>query len=232
VNEINSLYEFVYRGQLAEEALDQAGRLPRSHGTEKIYQTIAVLNFDLLDSDDVDISLRMAGVYAAITSFERSARRFVARVLQSEHGDNWWEECVSERIRKFAESRRDDEDKIKWHGTRGDDPLTYTEMAHLPQIIQQNWTDFEAYIRRIEWASSIFITIERSRNVIMHSGTLDTDDIERVGMNIRDWVKQVGALYCKGACRVWLRPANELSHGRLSVIARVVDASDFYGYAT
>jgi hypothetical protein len=83
MSEMNSLYEFVYRGQLTEEALDQAGRLSRSHGTEKIYQTIAILNFDLLDPDDVDISLRMAGVYAAITSFERSARRFVARVLQT-----------------------------------------------------------------------------------------------------------------------------------------------------
>jgi hypothetical protein len=192
MNEIRSLYKFVYRGQLTEEALDQAGRQPRNLGAWNISQTTAALNFDLLDPDDLDISLRMAGVYAAITSFERSARRFVARVLQAEHGDSWWDKCVSERIRKFAESRRDEEDKIKWHGTRGDDPLTYTEMGHLSQIIQQNWPDFEAHIRRLEWANSVFSTVERSRNVIMHSGTLDADDIERVGMNIRDWVKQVG----------------------------------------
>ena len=41
--------------------------------------------------------------------------------------------------------------------------------------------------------NSVLDTIERSRNVIMHSGSLDRVDIERVGMNIRDWIKQVGA---------------------------------------
>lgn len=189
----SSLYEFVYRGLLAEEALDRAGRKPRIPGGEELIEVTAALNFDLLDPDDLGVSLVMARVYAAITSFERSARRFIAKVMQAEYGENWWEMKVSDRIRKFAESRRDDEDKVKWHGTRGDDPLTYTEMGHLPQIMQQNWTDFEPYVRRLEWATSIFSTVERSRNVIMHSGTLDHDDVERVGMNIRDWVKQVGA---------------------------------------
>jgi hypothetical protein len=27
----------------------------------------------------------------------------------------------------------------------------------------------------------------------MHSGVLELGDIERVGINIRDWIKQVGA---------------------------------------
>jgi hypothetical protein len=34
---------------------------------------------------------------------------------------------------------------------------------------------------------------KHSRNVIMHSGMLDLEDIERLGMNLHDWVKQVGA---------------------------------------
>jgi hypothetical protein len=45
----------------------------------------------------------------------------------------------------------------------------------------------------IEWAANIFDAIERSRNVIMHSGSVDDDDVARVGIHIRDWVKQVGA---------------------------------------
>lgn len=188
-----SLYEFVYRGQLAEEALDRAGRKPRTTAGDHLPEVTDALNFNLLDPDELEVSLVMASVYAAVTAFERSARRFVAKVLQAEYGETWWEDKVSERIRNFAESRRTEEDKVKWHGTRGDDPLTYTEMGHLSQIMQQNWADFEPHVRRLEWATSIFSTVERSRNVIMHSGTLDRDDIERVGMNIRDWVKQVGA---------------------------------------
>ena len=38
----------------------------------------------------------------------------------------------------------------------------------------------------------MFDVLERSRNVIMHGGTLDTEDIERIGIYVRDWVKQVG----------------------------------------
>lgn len=75
---------------------------------------------------------------------------------------------------------------------RGGSLLDYTELGHLVNIIQNNWTDFEAHVRRVDWATSIFGSIERSRNVIMHSGNLDIEDVERVGMNIRDWVKQVG----------------------------------------
>ena len=37
----------------------------------------------------------------------------------------------------------------------------------------------------------IFTTLEKSRNVIMHSGELGERDIERIG--IRDWISQVGA---------------------------------------
>ena len=51
---------------------------------------------------------------------------------------------------------------------------------------------FEDFVYSIEWASSIFDTISKSRNVIMHSGELSKEDIERIGIHIRDWVKQVG----------------------------------------
>jgi len=43
-----------------------------------------------------------------------------------------------------------------------------------------------------DWTASIFDSVERSRNVIMHSGTLGPRDIERVGIHIRDWITQVG----------------------------------------
>jgi hypothetical protein len=187
-----NLYEFVYRGLLTEQALDTGGRQGR-HASGDASELRSALNFDLLDARDLDVSLQMATVYAAITAFERAARRFVAKVLQSEHGEAWWDECVSDAVRRFAESRRADEDRVKWHGTRGDDPLTYTEMGQLLKIIQQNWQDFEPHVRTLDWAASIFNTVERSRNVIMHSGVLARDDVERVGMNIRDWVLQVGA---------------------------------------
>lgn len=189
----SAFYDFVLRGLLTEEALDRAGRLGRHVVDQPLTTITEALNYDLLDPDEVETSSRMAAVHLAITAFERSARRFIKKILQADMGETWWEVGVSKKIRDFAEARQLEENKVKWHGTRGDDPLTYTEMGHLVDIINQNWALFEPHVRRQDWATSIFGTIERSRNVIMHSGTLDIEDIERLGMNIRDWVKQVGS---------------------------------------
>jgi hypothetical protein len=65
-------------------------------------------------------------------------------------------------------------------------------LSNLLAIMRNNWVEFEPYIGNIEWAANIFDAIERSRNVIMHSGVLDKEDIERLGIYIRDWIKQVG----------------------------------------
>lgn len=89
---------------------------------------------------------------------------------------------------------------MKWHGVRGDDLLSYTELGHLPQIMQQNWEHFEAYGPRVDWATALFSTLERSRNVIMHSGSLALPDVERIGMHIRDWNKQVSLLGHRSKC--------------------------------
>jgi hypothetical protein len=192
VSDVGRLYEFVYRAALTEEALDKAGRRVSRVADESVQDIAAALSLELLDADDIATATRMAVVYTAIAAFENGARRFVARVLQDGHGDNWWEECVSEKIRKFANSRRDDEEHTKWHGMRGDNLMDYTELGHLVNIMQNNWADFEAHVRRVDWATSIFGSIERSRNVIMHSGNLEIEDVERVGIQIRDWIKQVG----------------------------------------
>lgn len=183
------VYDFVYRAMLTEEALDAAGRV-RHHNLDKT-DVAEALSFDLFDDDLLQQARLMSTVYTAIAAFEMSVRRFVKKVLLDTHGEDWWDKGVSEKIRKFVDARRTDEEKVKWHGVRGDDLLSYTELGHLPQIMQQNWEHFEAYVPRVDWATALFSTLERSRNVIMHSGSLAMPDVERIGMHIRDWNKQV-----------------------------------------
>ncbi|MBI3150776.1 MAG: hypothetical protein HYZ21_01460 [Chloroflexi bacterium] len=150
------------------------------------------LSIELLDKDMVARALRMAGVYTAIASFENSVRRLVSTVLLEQIGADWWQTSVPNKVRERAESRQAEEAKIRWHTPRGDEPLNYTDFSDLIAIINQNWDKFEPFIRSLEWARQLMVTIERSRNVIMHSGELELEDIERIGGLIRDWVKQVG----------------------------------------
>ena len=99
----------------------------------------------------------------------------------------------SEKIRAKAESRREEEAKVRWHTPRGEQPLYYTEFGDLTSIISQNWDQFEPHLPTTQdWVRQILSTLERSRNVIMHSGELANTDIELFGTVIRDWVRQVG----------------------------------------
>ena len=189
------LYSFVFKGILTEEALDRTERLKKSNfGKEEFKKLYATLGIDDLDEEIVVKAKKMAVVYTAICAFENTVRNFVSQKLMENKGENWWNECVSEKIRNKAESRRDEEDKIRWHTPRGDSIINYTEFGDLATIIRlpQNWPYFEPHIYSIEWADQIIKTLERSRNVIMHSGELVNQDIERIGMYIRDWLNQVG----------------------------------------
>lgn len=186
------LYDFVFRGILTKEALDKISR--RNRGVdETLDETIASrLPLDSLDETMIAAGRQMATVYVAIAAFENSARQLISKVLLEKIGANWWETSVASGIRKKVEGRQIEEAKFKWHRARGGDPIDYTDFGDLGNIMGQNWAHFVGLIPSLEWVKSLFDVVERSRNVIMHSGTLELEDIERVGIHIRDWIKQVG----------------------------------------
>jgi hypothetical protein len=190
---MGTLYEFAFRGMLAEEALDRTGRLhPNVAGAldQEFAERLAV---DALDETFVAAARQMAVVYMAVAAFENSVRKLISTVLLEKVGESWWDTCVSAGIRKKVENRQKDEERVKWHTQRGASPITYTDLGDLTNIIRNAWPHFEAYIPSIEWAAGLLDVVERSRNVIMHSGNLTKVDVERIGINIRDWVKQVGS---------------------------------------
>ena len=187
------IYDFVFKGLLTEEALDRAGRRSKNFNNLADTEIAQALSIDLLDDDLIANAKSMAVVYTATAAFENSVRGLIKNILLESVGEGWWQTSVSENIRKRAESRREEERKVKWHTQRGEDPIYYTTLGDLANIIRNNFAKFEPYIQSAEWAASVFDVVERSRNVIMHSGMLGKEDIGRLGINIRDWIKQVGA---------------------------------------
>jgi hypothetical protein len=193
VNDDGTIYEFAFRGLLSEEALDRAGRPSRIQSGMFDADVAERLSLDVLDEGHVAAAKLMAAVYVAVAAFENAARELVTTVLREAVGDDWWETAVSAPIRKSCKTRQEDEEKHRFHTQRGDAPLNYTDLKNLANIIRSNQEHFVDFLPSAEWATAIFDAIERSRNVIMHSGVLDAEDVARVGMNLRDWVKQVGA---------------------------------------
>jgi phage gpG-like protein len=187
------LYDFVFRGLLAEEALDREGRVSKRILQMSDEDIARSLSIELLDDVHVANAHATAIVYAAIAAFENGVRALVRKTLIEKYKEDWWNNGVSSGIRERAQKRMEDEQTAKWHTQRGQDPINYTTFGDLKNIMQNNWDSFEDLVGSLQWASAIFDVIERSRNVIMHSGSLAAEDIERLGVNIRDWVKQVGA---------------------------------------
>ena len=72
----------------------------------------------------------------------------------------------------------------------------FTQLRERANDIQSGRTvtpkDFEPIIINQDWVKSLLSVLERSRNIIMHGGILANQDIERIGINIRDWIRQVG----------------------------------------
>lgn len=189
---MDNLYSFIYRGVLTEEALDKVGRSRRRHfGGEEARELQKALCYDLLEPDALADAQRMSTVYAAIHAFENIVRHLVMTAMAEHHGEAWWSK-VPERIRKRVKTRMDEDAKFRWHGARGVTEMDYCDFGDLSSIIVTNWDAFEDLLANMEWAKAVLSTLEKSRNTTMHGGVLAQEDIERIGMNIRDWIRQAG----------------------------------------
>jgi Swt1-like HEPN len=184
-------YDFIYRARLTEEALDKAGRVSVNRLQFDREKTRELVGIDVLDVEHVARAERMSYVYITVAAFENSVRELIKSVLLEALDEDWWNVGVSEKIRKAAETRMDEEKKIRWHVQRGNDPIQFTMMPNLANIIAQNFEHFEPYLHNLDWVKNVFEIVERSRNVIMHSGSLSERDMARLGSMIRDWNSQV-----------------------------------------
>jgi len=189
---MDTLYNFVYRGLLTEESLDKIGRQKRRlFGAEQAAKLRQSLSFDMLEPTLLADASRMAIVYTAIHAFENTVRELVKKAMAEVHGASWWSK-VPDKVQKKSKSRMEEDAKFKWHGTRGASEIVYCDFGDLSSIIITNWAQFESILRDLEWTKALLDTLERSRNIVMHGGSLSKEDVERIGMNIRDWIRQTG----------------------------------------
>lgn len=192
MDELNTLYTFVYRGVLTDQSLDRAGRKRRRHfGSEDAEKLREVLSFEMLDSHLIADAQMMSIIYTAIHTFENMVRQLVQKAMAESNGETWWSK-VPEKIQRKVKSRMEEDARFRWHGTRGGSEIIYCDFGDLSSIIVTQWPVFENVLTDMEWSKAILDTLEKSRNIIMHGGVLAKEDIERIGMNIRDWIRQTG----------------------------------------
>ena len=189
---MNELYPFIYRGLLTQESLDKAGRRTSyKFGSEEAQLINEKLFMHMLDDETIAPAQRMALVYTAIHAFENTVRDFVKLAMLEAYKEEWWSKVPS-KIQDKAKKRMEEEAKFRWHGARGGTEIEYCDFGDLSSIIVTQWDIFKDVLVDMEWAKSLLAIMERSRNIVMHGGVLGMQDIERIGGNIRDWVRQAG----------------------------------------
>lgn len=186
------LYAFVYRGILTDKALETACRKTAgSFSNLEERRLEETLGYTALDPELMSNAKRMAKVYAALHAFENSVRAMVVKAMAEAYPLDWWTK-VPERVQKTAKTRMEEEAKFKWHGARGAREIEYCDFGDLTSIIINNYVLFEDLLGGIEWVKNVLMILEKCRNVVMHGGSLSTEDVERVGLLMRDWVRVTG----------------------------------------
>lgn len=147
----------------------------------------------LLPKKFIDEATKMAGVYPVVYIFENSVRNLISNVMNSKHGEKWWDTNVGAKIKEKVKGRIENEDKNRWHGRRGAHPIFYTDIDELKSIITANWSDFEDIFPNLQWATGKIDEIEMSRNIIAHNNPLEDRDILRLKLNLEDWIKQIAS---------------------------------------
>lgn len=65
-------------------------------------------------------------------------------------------------------------------------------LGNLGQIVIANWDDFSDIIPNQAWLMSRMDDLGMSRNIIMHTGGLLADEIDRIENIVRDLLRQIG----------------------------------------
>lgn len=191
----NKIAGFIYKAQILQESVINLSK-SKSQKSELSFDSISEkVSLNYFDISLVEDAKKMSAIYIAIAAFENMLRGIIVDKLFIEKGDNWWNtDAISSKIREKAATKLNDEKRNRWHTQRGFSPIYFTELKDLISIIckPQNWKFFEDLFGNSDWVNHSIKSLERSRNVIMHSGQLSLEDIERVGITIRDWIRQVG----------------------------------------
>lgn len=137
-------------------------------------------------------ALEMSSVYSMIYCIENTLRNFVVDRLSERVGLEWWDKCVSKKIKDAAQKLKISEEKNRYHSTRGDSLIQYTMMDNIAQIIIGNWDEFSDIIPNQAWIVSRMDDLTMCRNVIAHTGILPQYEIERIESIARDFISQLG----------------------------------------
>jgi hypothetical protein len=159
-------------------------------------RTVAVPNVrvsdPILPAARIEQAREMARCYIILHVLENSMREVIQRVMRNSRGVDWWQDVMSRgsltKIRDKAMSRQAKEQTARWHQTRGDHPLDYTDLGELGALIMAQQALFFPLLGITkEWFQQYMIELEPSRNVVCHMNRLKKHNVQDLEVKAERW---------------------------------------------
>ena len=131
-------------------------------------------------------SMDMSDCYQILYCFENDLRKVISDVMLESIGSDWWEQCVRQSIRDDVKRNQTAEQNSVYYG-RIDDPLYFTTLGDLKEIVTENYEYFENYFRSKRFVDELLFQINRLRVVVGHNCMLENMDIKTLKQNIERW---------------------------------------------
>ncbi len=139
---------------------------------------------------------KMAAVYPTFYAFENSVREFVDGHLTATYGKDWWDDpkVVSKPVRDTVDRNRRAEGRHRYHSGRKARPIYYTNLGDLALITasEKGWQVFKPpMFPSDKWFPALVERVEASRNILAHMNPLQKRDVDRLRMDVEDWLAQI-----------------------------------------
>lgn len=188
-NFINTLQLFSMRNLLLESDLEKLENSGVNIDHIKNIEKSQLVDIELFEFEIIQSAKKMADFYVLYYAFENSIRRLIAGRLSEKHGMNWWDTAAVPEGVKVNVKDKQNKEKDTLMSIRSDDPLSYTNFGELIDILNKNWTDFSDLIRSQKAMQQVLGQFNLIRNIIAHSCELNEDEIIRLKLLIKDWLR-------------------------------------------
>ena len=132
---------------------------------------------------------------------ENSLRSFIERVLLAKYGRDWWLEvgkkkAISEIAKKVA-GRKSNEAENWHHAKRGVHEIYYTDYSDLLQLMKSFDSEFSKYFKKGAEKNlpGKLAELTPTRNVVAHNNPITKNDLERLQIHAKDWIKYMQYLH-------------------------------------
>lgn len=131
----------------------------------------------------------MAHHYEVFYCLEKSIRSLIVDLMNEKYGENWWDEKVSEELKKNVEKNIKREEDSGFT-IRSVEKIDYTTFGELNVLVTSNWEAFESLFKRgIRAFQKIMNSLNQLRGPIAHCSPLAEDEIVRLELTVKDWFR-------------------------------------------